>query len=214
MPCLQIAVDCTPFDSVLAIAEAVHDVVDIFEVGTPVIMHDGLHAVRRIKERYPQMTVLADTKIVDGGDVECADACAAGADIVTVLGVAADETIRGVIHTAHHYGRKAMADLICIREPTSRAKDLLAMGADYVCIHTAVDRQRIGASPLDAFQALACELPSEKVAVAGGVNFANLAKYVESAPAIVVMGNALCGVADIRGAALRARGLMVKREEG
>ena len=38
----------------------------------------------------------------------------AGADIVTVLAMAADETISDVIDTAHNAGRKVMADLIGI----------------------------------------------------------------------------------------------------
>jgi len=46
--------------------------------------------------------LLADTKIVDGGEIEAADAFAAGANIVTVLGVAEDETIRGVVRAAEN----------------------------------------------------------------------------------------------------------------
>lgn len=54
------------------------------------------------------MMILADTKIVDGGKLECEDACKAGADIVTVLAVADNATVRGVVDTAHRYGRRAM----------------------------------------------------------------------------------------------------------
>ena len=86
---LQIAVDIADTQRVLEIAKQVHDVIDIFEVGTPVIMKEGMNPVRALKKEYPNLCVLADTKIMDGGKIECQDVCEAGADIVTVLAVTA-----------------------------------------------------------------------------------------------------------------------------
>ena len=43
---LQIAVDIADTERVLEIAEQVHDIVDIYEVGTPVIMKEGMRPVR------------------------------------------------------------------------------------------------------------------------------------------------------------------------
>lgn len=64
---LQIAVDVNDEEKVLEIADEVHDIVDIFEVGTPAIIKYGVQLVKKIKERYPEMIILADTKIMDGG---------------------------------------------------------------------------------------------------------------------------------------------------
>ncbi len=209
---LQIAVDGLPFEGVIAVAGAVHETVDIFEVGTPVILREGLRVVRRVKERYPNLTVLADTKIVDGGSAECTDACEAGADIVTVLGVSDDATIRGVVDTARRYGRKTMADLLCVQNPVPRAKELIALGADYICVHTPVDAQMRGASPLGEFETLLREVSPDKVAVAGGIHQANLREYLKGAPAIIIMGSALCNAPDLRQAALQAKRLVAKGE--
>ena len=50
---LQIAVDIADTKEVMQIASEIHDVIDIFEVGTPVIMKEGLSPVKALKEKYP-----------------------------------------------------------------------------------------------------------------------------------------------------------------
>lgn len=45
-------------------------------------MKEGLAPVYHVKQRYPNLCVLADTKIVEGEAMECEDACKAHADIV------------------------------------------------------------------------------------------------------------------------------------
>lgn len=57
------------------------------------MIEEGLAAVRHLKARYPQQRVLADLKIMDAGEHEAQLAFSAGADIVTVLGLAADSTV-------------------------------------------------------------------------------------------------------------------------
>ena len=60
---LQMAVDPLSMAEALKLAERVQDVVDILEVGTPMIVRDGLHPVTAIRKSCPSLTVLADTKI-------------------------------------------------------------------------------------------------------------------------------------------------------
>lgn len=98
--------------------------------------------MRELKRRYPHMTILADAKIMDGGALECGDMCDAGADVVTVLALADDATIQEVVTVAHKYQLKVMADLICVKNITQRSRELVAMGVDYVCVHTGVDMQK------------------------------------------------------------------------
>ena len=58
---------------------------------------------------------------------------------MTVLALADDATIQEVVTVAHKYQRKVMADLICVKNITQRSRELVAMGVDYVCVHTGVD---------------------------------------------------------------------------
>ena len=82
---LQIAVDVADTKRILEIASQIHDVIDIYEVGTPVIMKEGMVPVRELKNAYPNLCVLADTKIMDGGALECKDVCEAGRILLQFL---------------------------------------------------------------------------------------------------------------------------------
>lgn len=199
---LQIAIDLADSSTVLDIVDKIYDVIDIVEIGTPMIIKEGMSAVKKVKEKYAQLTVLADTKIVDGGSLECADACEAGADIVTVLAVADRETIKDVAQTAHRYGKKAMADLISVEDIAGRAKELKELGVDYIAVHTGVDTQKRGKTPLGDLRELVKAVPASMCAVAGGVKLETLEDYVRESTAIVIAGGALAGAADVRKAVL------------
>jgi 3-keto-L-gulonate-6-phosphate decarboxylase len=72
------------------------------EVGTPLLLHEGIRAVEWLRgELGPAGTVVADAKICDAGARIARDAFAAGADVVTVVGAAADMTTwEGVLQAA------------------------------------------------------------------------------------------------------------------
>ena len=202
---LQIAIDTLSGAEALAMVDKIHDVIDIVEVGTPLILREGMAPVRALKQKYPALCVLADTKIVDGGDLESADACEAGADIVTVLALSDDETIRLVVEAAHRYGRKVMADLINVRDIPTRSKELMALGLDYICVHTAFDVQKLGKTPLDDLTELVSAAPPEMAAVAGGIKLETLGAYRRLNPAIVIAGSSLTNAPDIRLAVVEMR---------
>lgn len=64
---LQLALDDITLDDALALLDRVQGDVDVAEVGTPMVIEYGMEPVRRIKERFPQLEVLADLKIMDAG---------------------------------------------------------------------------------------------------------------------------------------------------
>lgn len=202
---LQIAVDVADTKRCVEIGELVHDVVDIFEVGTPVIIKEGMTPVRELKKRYPHMTVLADAKIMDGGALECGDMCDAGADIVTVLALSDDATIQEVVAVAHKYQRKVMADLICVKNITQRSRELVAMDVDYVCVHTGVDMQKQGRTPLLDLTELVSAIEPCRTAVAGGVSLATVDSYKELNPRIIIAGSAIYGAPNIRETAIKMK---------
>lgn len=206
---LQIAIDNASADTILDTVDKIADIIDIVEVGTPMIIRDGQSAVRMVKEKYPHLTVLSDSKIVDGGALECGYAVEAGADIITVLAMAADETISDVIDTAHEAGRKAMADLIRVPDIQKRAKELWNLGIDYICVHTAFDVQKKGRTPLGDLKELVQAVPSGMCAVAGGVNLKTIDEYVRLNPAIIIAGGALYNAPDVRQAVLDMKAKML-----
>lgn len=205
---LQIAVDIADTNRILEIADQVYDIVDIYEVGTPVIMNEGMHPVMALKKKYPDLCVLADTKIMDGGAIECEDICKAGADIVTVLALSDNATILEVVETAHKYGRKVLADLICVKDIAERSKQLVDMDVDYIGVHTGVDMQKAGRTPLKDLEELVNAVGTKKTAVAGGVNFATITEYTALNPEIIIAGGALYNAENIRQASMEMKGYL------
>ena len=205
---LQIAVDIADTQRIIQIADQIHDVIDIYEVGTPVMMKEGLVPVRALKEKYPGLTVLADSKIMDGGALEAEDICRAGADIMTVLAVSDNTTIQEVIDTAHRFGKKVLVDLMCIHDIPARSREVTQMGADYVCVHTGTDMQKRGRTPLRDLTELVSAIDPGKAAVAGGVKLETLDSYKALAPGIIIAGSALYNAEDIRAAVLEMKEAM------
>jgi 3-hexulose-6-phosphate synthase len=129
---------------------------------------------------------------MDAGEEEASIAFEAGCDIVTVLGVTQDSTIQGAVTAARHYGKQVMVDLMQVADKSARGRDLLAMGCDYLCVHTAFDLQSSGAAPLGDLERLRRELSTDApLAVAGGVSLRTIDQVVALQPAIVVVGGAI-----------------------
>ncbi len=97
---LQLALDLVDIPGAKKLVKEVEAYVDIVEIGTPVVINEGLRAVKEIKEAFPNLKVLADLKVMDAAGYEVMKASEAGADIVTILGVAEDMTIKGAVEEA------------------------------------------------------------------------------------------------------------------
>ena len=135
---LQLALD-GPLEDSLAVLRATREYVDLAEIGTPLVLREGVRAIQRLRAEFPALPLLADFKIMDAGGEEARIAFAAGADIVTVLGVAADETIAVAAAAALDCGGELMVDLMAVPQPLQRVQELMALGCDQFCVHRAHD---------------------------------------------------------------------------
>ena len=77
---LQIALDLDSADKAVAMAAQVYGLVDIIELGTPLMLKEGVGVVGLMKRRFPDALILADMKIADGGYMEARFAVEEGAD--------------------------------------------------------------------------------------------------------------------------------------
>jgi 3-hexulose-6-phosphate synthase len=200
---LQLALDVLQVEEAKAVLAEVADVVDIIEIGTPLLAQAGLQAVSEIKEIYPEVEVLADLKIIDAGKLSAQIAFEAGADLVTVLGLANDVTIQAVVDQARQYEKQVIVDLIAVADVQHRARALDALGVDYIRVHTGLDRQGQGGHPLEELQLVrVTPLQTAKLAVAGGIKPGTLPQVVAHQPDIVIVGGYITGHPDQRKAAL------------
>ena len=205
---LQLALDSSNSQEAKRILETVSDLVDIVEVGTPLLMKEGIKVVTEIKDAYPQLEVLADLKIMDAGDIEASIGFEAGADIVTVLGVAHDVTIRRAVDQAHTLSKKVMVDLIAVGDVRGRINQIEVIAPDYCCVHTAFDLQAHGMHPLREIQLVQSALKRAKMAVAGGINPEILPDILVYRPAVVIVGGFITNHPEPRQAALEIRKLL------
>lgn len=206
---LQMSLDKIEYEAAMKLIEEVHDVIDIIEVGTPQVAIQGLNMVREIKKRYPDNIVLADTKIMDGGEYLPAEEFKAGADIVTVLAVAEDETIKKVIKTAKKYHKQVLVDMIAVRNLEERVKTVDEWGADYIGVHVGVDIQGTGRSPLEELRKITAIAKHTKTAVAGGVNLEMLPDLVKENPGIIICGGFIVNNENPRQAIIDMKKMMV-----
>lgn len=204
-PILQVALDFENLSRALPAArEAVEGGADWVEAGTPLIKSEGLDAVRELKKAFPNHRVVADMKIMDTGAFEVEIAAKAGADIVTVLGTADDDTIADAVRGGEKYGAEVIVDLLNVPEPVARSRRVAEIGAAAVCWHVGIDMQMRAASPFDALAEIArgSTIP---VSVAGGLNSESVAAATRAGAQILIVGGAITKSPNIREAARNIR---------
>src|SRR6266699_2257920 len=185
-PVLQVALDHMHLKrALLAATEAAEGGADWLEAGTPLIKSEGIEVVRQLKKSFPGKTIVADLKTMDTGAFEVEIAVKAGADVVTD-----DATILEAVKAARRYGAKIMVDLMRVADKPTRAKELEALGVDYLNMHVSIDEQMIAQSPLQELKAVA-KATSLPVAVAGGLNSETVAQALEAGASIVIVGGAI-----------------------
>jgi 3-hexulose-6-phosphate synthase len=185
---LQLSLDMVNLNEALCYIEETKNSIDIVEVGTPFALKYGVKAISLIKEKYPVKEILADFKIVDGGNYEASIAFDAGADIVTVLGVSSDVTIAGAVSAARKFQKKIMVDLITVVEIEKRIPLIEKLGVDYLCVHTGLDVQNGLNSPITQLIIAKQIVTNTKLAIAGGLNIRNIGDIVSYKPDIVIVG--------------------------
>jgi 3-hexulose-6-phosphate synthase len=201
---LQIALDFGDTSSLLHIGRQVADYVDWIEAGTPWMMAEGMRAVRALRDAFPDKSIVADLKIVDAGKHEAEIAFAAGADMVTVLGVASDATIRDTLLAARDYGHKVVLDLLQVRHLAERVREVMELGVHYVVVHTGHDDLKAGLEPWSDL-ALVSRLAQASIVVAGGVGAHNIERISAYRPYAIVIGRSVTEAPDPRTAAKQLR---------
>lgn len=205
---LQLALDLVTIPEAKELVKQVEAYIDIVEIGTPVVINEGLRAVKEMKESFPHLQVLADLKIMDAGAYEVMKASEAGADIITVLGVSDDSTIRGAVAEARKQNKKIMVDMINVKDLEQRASQVDALGVDYICVHSGYDHQAEGKNSFEELNTIKRVVKNAKTAIAGGIKLNTLPEVVQVNPDLVIVGGGITGQADKQSAAAEMRKLV------
>jgi 3-hexulose-6-phosphate synthase len=208
VPLIQMALDSLDFDQTLALADQVAPYVDIFEIGTPCIKHNGVNLVKEMRARFPDQLILVDLKTMDAGEYEATPFYEAGGDICTVLGVSGAATIAGVVKAAKANGSEAQVDLINVPDKRQCALDSAELGAQIIGVHTGLDAQAAGHTPFTDLKDIADLGLDLRISVAGGINQSTVQDVVRAGANIIVVGAAIYGAPSPAEAASEIRELV------
>jgi 3-hexulose-6-phosphate synthase/6-phospho-3-hexuloisomerase len=187
---VQVSLDLTSIDEALHVAEiAVRAGVDWLEAGTPLILAEGLHGVRALRQRFPDPPIVADLKTMDGGYLEAEMMAGAGASLVVVMSQAHRATVRAVVRAARRFGLRVMGDVLAAPDKPAAARALQEDGCDFVIVHTGFDErhENTAATPWDDLAAVvaAVDVPVQAV---GGLRLQDLDRLPAAGAPLVVVG--------------------------
>jgi len=202
-PIVQISLDLTNIDEALETAAiAMRAGVDWLEAGTPLILAEGLHCVRKLRKAFPDTPIVADLKTMDGGYLEAEMMAKAGATHVVVMARAHEETIKCVVQAGKDFGAQVMGDNLACPDMVDGAKFLEDMGCDYIIHHIGYDERRgIAArgermpNPLDQLKEVV-EAVSIPVQAVGGLSLEQAIACPSYGAPLVVLGAPLTIDAD------------------
>lgn len=203
LPIVQISLDVVTIDEALATAEmALRAGVDWLEVGTPLIIAEGMNGVRALRERFPETPIVADLKTMDGGYLEAELMARAGATHVVVMARAHEETIRCVVKAGQDFGINVMGDNLACPDMVAGARLLEDLGCDFVIHHIGYDERRCIAargsrmpSPLDQLKSIV-EAVGVPVQAVGGLSLEQAVSTPAYGAPLVVLGAPLVIDAD------------------
>tara|TARA_B100000579_G_scaffold372875_1_gene336257 strand:- start:152 stop:784 length:633 start_codon:yes stop_codon:yes gene_type:complete len=197
---LQVAFDLQSSNEILNFIDKNGDLIDIIEIGTPLIMREGIKSVQKIKKTFPKKTVLADMKIMDAGLLEAQIGFDSGADIITVLGLASKKTLSDVKQAAVENSKQIMVDMINHPNPENKWNQLINMDIGLCCLHTANDDTKKGETPLNDLERFYNLHGGKNIAVAGGINPDMIRKINSFHPEIVIVGGYIANSRNHRNA--------------
>ncbi len=165
---IQVALDLQDLDHALDVAEAAAAAGARFiEVGDPLIKTAGVEAIERIKQRVPDVAVVAEMMSADWGRDQIVLAAESGADVVLLIGPASEASVTAAVDAGRRLGVPVMLDVPPGRLSQAWVQTMERVGVDGFSITTNIDLGVAGPHPLEQSRQLRTwtKLP---VAVSGG----------------------------------------------
>lgn len=191
-PLVQVSLDLTNnIEALRTAAIAVEAGVDWIEVGTPLVLAEGLHAVRALRKEFPDHPLIVDLKTMDGGYLEAEMMGDAGADAVIVMGSAHEATVDAVVAAGEQFEMLVMGDDLGAPDRVTECVRLESLGVGMVIHHIGYDHRNahphLELSPLTDLEAIvaATTVPVQAV---GGLTIDEAVSCPEIGAPIVVFG--------------------------
>ncbi len=198
-PILQVALDLLSLQDAWRISREIPPSDRIFvEAGTPLVKSEGLKSITAIKQARPGSYVVADLKTLDTGALEVKMAAEAGAEIISISGLADDATLNAAIEEAKKQKRLLYVDMMNVKDPVNRLERLKAL-PPIVLLHRGIDMEYAEKKHEWGFiPQLKQRFPQIRVAVAGGLNLETTPAALQMGADIIIIGRAITQASNIK----------------
>ncbi len=169
------------------------------EAGHVLVKAVGVGIVSELRERYPDVELIADMKTMDMGRQEVAVAAAAGADLVIVCGAASDGVLLAAQREARACGVGILVSLMGVKDRLSRTRSLIDLGLDRIIAHRGIDDDFVWTDqePRRQLSQLAA-LPDIRLTLAGGINARVMREFKDVPVERLIVGRGITDAPDPR----------------
>lgn len=207
-PLIQLALDSLDYETMIDTAQKTAKYIDIIEIANTSVKTNGVALVEDMKTRFPDKLIQATLKTMNAGYYEAEPFYKAGADIVSVLGTADQDTVKRVVAVANKYGKQAQVDLINVADKAACAKAAAAAGVHIIGVHTNINQKLVSQTLFTDLENLRALGLNVKVSVAGAIKQAAVQQAVASGADIIVVGSTITGATNASVAASEIRDLV------
>jgi 3-hexulose-6-phosphate synthase len=146
-PVIQIALDYATFEEAAAMARiGIEAGVDWLEIGTPLIISQGIAPIGQMVRAFPDYPVLADYKTMDSGWKNVERTAQQGGHVMTVCAGAPDETVKSAVAESRKTGVWVVADTIGVKDQVARARACSDWGVHMIYLHYGADQRKADSS--------------------------------------------------------------------
>ena len=140
-PLLQLALDETSLENAYKVLDTdVDEVVDIIECGTILLAAEGKNAIIKLRERYPDRTLVCDFKIADSGKTAASLFLEGKPDLLTVICSANNKTKKAVVDEIQNQNLDTQVQIELYGNWTLEDVDeWKQLGINHVVLHHSVD---------------------------------------------------------------------------
>jgi 3-hexulose-6-phosphate synthase len=191
-PIVQLALDYATIGEALEMARiGVEAGVDWLEIGTPLIVCEGLSPIGRMVREFPNHPVLADYKTMDSGGKNVHRTKAQGGHVMTVCANAPDETVQAAVAASKDTGVMVVVDTIGVKQQAARARQCADWGVHMIYLHYGADQRNADGSQ-DSVQWLDEVLDAVDIPVGVGTfGVEDAARAVSKGASLVAIGHPL-----------------------
>ena len=210
---LQLALDHVSLELALGAAAEVADFVDVMEVGTILGVAEGISAITILAGEFPFHLIAADLRIVRAGRALAELAFAAGADWLSVMAAAPDETIAAVVKVAEGSGGRVQAELDD-HHSADMFRRLSALGVHDVIVHRSHEAVAVVSpwSSADLERLAAIAETGLELVVTGGITVDDLQILGDVPVSVFIAGRSILAAATPRAAASQLRTAVLSKD--